>query len=116
MRRWSLMLAGSLAVLATAGWAVQTTQPTQVVVVARRDLVAGYQLQPSDLTLLAEPVGGGRGTHLIPASFQGLVAGEYLSGPVFAGMPVLDNQIHPAARSVPASTQAPGAACDPSEQ
>lgn len=115
MRRWVLILCAELAVLTTAGWAVQSAQPTQLVVVARRDLGAGHQLQASDLTVLAEPVGGGRGKHLLPAAFEGLVQGEYLARPLLAGMPLLDDQIHPAARSVPSAIQVPGSACDPSE-
>lgn len=115
MRRWILILAGTLAVLTTAGWAVQSAQPTQLVVVARRDLPSGHQLQASDLALLAEPVGGGRGRHLLPAAFEGLVPGEYLSRPLLAGMPLLDDQIRPAARSVPSAIRVPGSACDPSE-
>lgn len=115
MRRWVLIVAGTLAVLTTAGWAVQSTQPTQLVVVARRDLAAGHQLQPSDLTLLAQPVGGGRGTHLLPAAFQGLVPGEYLARSLLAGMPLRDDQIYPATSSVPAAIQVPGSACDPAK-
>ena len=116
MRRLLLILAGTLAVLATAGWAVQSAQPTRLVVVARLDLAAGHQVQPSDLAVLAEPVGGDRGKHLLPAAFEGLVPGEYLSRPVRAGMPLLDDQIHPAAASVPTAVQVPGSACDPSEE
>lgn len=115
MRRQVLTLCATLAVLTTAGWTVQSAQPTQLVVVARRDLPTGHQLQPADLTLRAEPVGGGRGRHLLPAAFEGLVQGEFLARPLVAGMPLRDDQIHPAARSVPAAVQVPESACDPSE-
>ncbi len=105
---------GGVGILSGLGWAVQVTQPRQVVVVVTHDLASGHRLTAMDVTLAAVPVGGDRGRNLLPASVVGLVPGEYLSRAVIGGAPLRDNQIYPAKSAIPALPEPAGAACAPS--
>lgn len=113
MKLWTALAVAAAGVGGSAlGWV--SSPPTEQVLVASHTLVPGQRIVAADLSTGALPLPKDHGRLLLPTSLRGLVAGEYVTHPVFAGAPILSTDIHPASRHyVPPAKGSSASDCAP---
>ncbi len=93
------------------GWS--SSPPSEQVLVAAHTLTPGQRISAADLRPGRMVVPKGHGRLLLPVTLGGLVAGEYVTHPVFTGAPVLSSDIHPATRNYVPPKPIPASDCTP---